>query len=190
VPGWSEDWGICKPNIWKEKPTVGFCGQIHRPRIRLASLVALEQNTNIRTNFIKKNAFWGGWLNSGRKPQDGKRLRDEFVRNIAESDYIVCARGGGNFSYRIYETLMSGRLPILIDTDCILPYDFIVCWEKEFPIVREDEVNSLGKRIMDFHNSIKDSFEEHQNRMRSLWEEWISPTGFFTNFYRHFGEQK
>lgn len=190
VPGWSEDWGAWKPNPWREKPVVGFCGQINRPKARANSLIVLEKDANIKTNFIKKNAFWGGWLGRGRKPQDGQRLRNEFVKNIGESDYVVCARGGGNFSYRIYETLMTGRIPILIDTDCVLPYDFIVDWGKEFPIVKEGNIGSLGKRVVSFHNSIKDNFEEHQSRMRNLWEEWISPTGFFTNFYRHFGEQK
>ena len=126
VPGWSEDWGIQKPNIWKDKPVVGFCGQIRRPNVRAESLSLLEKTPEVTTNFVKKNAFWGGWINSGRKLSDGLRLRNEFVDNIKESDYIVCARGGGNFSYRIYETLMSGRIPIFIDTDSVLRYDFIV----------------------------------------------------------------
>jgi len=186
VPGWSEDWGAFKPNVWKKRPIVGFCGQIHRPRARSTSLVTLEGNKNIKTNFIKKKAFWGGWISGGKKPQEGRKLRNEFVQNINESDYIVCARGGGNFSYRIYETLMSGRIPIFIDTDSVLPYDFIVDWEKEFPIVKESDMNSLSRKVTEFHNSIKDNFKEHQLRMRSLWEEWISPTGFFTNFHKHF----
>jgi len=188
LPGWSEDWGACEPNPWKEKPIVGFCGQVHRPKVRFNALTVLEKDTNVKTNFIKKNDFWGGWLNRGRKLQDGQSLRNEFVKNIGDSDYILCARGGGNFSYRIYETLMTGRIPILIDTDCVLPYDFIVYWGEEFPIIRDSDINSLGKRVIDFHNSVKNDFEEHQSRMRKLWEEWISPCGFFTNLYRHLGE--
>lgn len=186
VPGWSEDWGAFKPRSWGEKPVVGFCGQVHRPQIRARSLAVLEADKKIETHFIKKRAFWGGWIDRGKKPHDGKMLRNEFVNNIKNSDYTVCARGGGNFSYRIYETLMSGRIPIFIDTDCVLPYDFIVDWKKEFLVVRDTDINLLGAKLIEFHNSIRERFENRQEHMRKLWEQWISPTGFFTNFNKHF----
>jgi hypothetical protein len=40
---------------------------------------------------------------------------------------------------------------------------------------------------MDFHNSLsEDDFTELQYKCRKVWEEWLSPEGFFANFYRHF----
>jgi len=30
----------------------------------------------------------------------GRVMRDQFLRNILGSDYVLCVRGGGNFSHR------------------------------------------------------------------------------------------
>ena len=31
----------------------------------------------------------------------------EYYNNIRESDYVLCLRGGGNYSRRLYETLFN-----------------------------------------------------------------------------------
>ena len=49
-----------------------------------------------------------------------------------KSLFTFCYRGAGNFSYRFYETLMMGRIPILVNTDCVFPFEDKV------------DINSLG----------------------------------------------
>lgn len=65
------------------------------------------------------------------------------------SDYVLCARGG-DFSYRLYETLSYGRIPVFVDTDCVLPYDSEIKWKDYCVWVDEKEVNRIGERSRSF----------------------------------------
>ena len=187
VPGWSNDLGSLPIRKWSNKPTVSFCGQVVNPRnVRLSGLEILEKNKHIDTKFIKRNLFWAGCSFQEKDKDLAISVRKEFLDNINNSDYVFCARGGGNFSYRIYETMACGRIPLLLNTDCVLPYDFIVDWGKIFPIINLKEINKIPEFLLEFHNSIKDSFEERQILIRQLWEKYISPTGFFKNIDKHF----
>jgi hypothetical protein len=106
---------------------------------------------------------------------------------MLESDYVLCARGNGNFSYRLYETLCMGRIPVFIDTDCVLPLDFDIDWRDYCVWVDEAEIEQIGDQVLEFHESLDESeFEERQRACRRLWETHISPQGFFANFHLHF----
>ena len=184
---WSKDWGVFEPQPWSDKPKVSFCGTFDDHGVRKAGVQALTSYPNIDTNFIVRQQFWGGWIGSGRSAEIGKNVRKDFLLNIASGGYVLCGRGGGNFSYRWAETIMSGRIPLLIDTDCVLPFDFLVDWGKVFPIIKKTDIRHIGDVLLDFHNSLgPDEFVERQKTMRALWEEWISPVGFFSNFHKHF----
>lgn len=186
LPAWSVDHGAFEPREWKPTPTISFCGQIYPLDVRNASLKILENSTKVKSNFIIRNQFWGGWLSSGRQGWLGSKLRSEFIQNMAHGDYVLCARGGGNFSYRIYETIMSGRIPLFINTDCVLPFDFLVNWGGLFPIVNKEDINNIDSILLDFHNSLTpEQFIERQKYLRHMWTEWLSPTGFFKNIHKH-----
>lgn len=185
IPGWSNDWGKFLPKIWEEKPTVSFCGQIYPLDVRKASIDSLIKSSKITTNFLIRDKFWAGWL-SNRRKEFGQKVRQEFIQNISDGDYILCARGGGNFSYRVYETMMSGRIPLIVNTDCVFPYDFIIDWKNIFPIVEKSNINYIAEILLEFHNSLSpQQFIEKQDMARDLWDKWISPCGFFSNLHRH-----
>jgi hypothetical protein len=119
-------------------------------------------------------------------PEDVSRSQLEFLQNLLESDYVLCARGYGNFSHRLYEALACGRIPLFIDTDCVLPFDFAIDWKRFCVWVDQTDLRSVADRVAEFHASISgEEFEELQVACRRLWEEWLSPEAFFANFYRH-----
>jgi hypothetical protein len=160
------------------------------PSARVRALRALQRSGDVATNFIvrpyKTNAKGGRW----KRPPDGRDVQRasqlEYLDNMLGSDYILCSRGFGNFSYRFYESLASGRIPVLIDTDCVLPFDFVIDWDRYCIRVPESEIRSIGARVAAFHASISPSdFIDLQMTCRKLWEEWLSPEGFFANFHRH-----
>ena len=113
--------------------------------------------------------------------------RNEYVQNMVESDYILCARGAGNFSYRLYETLCCGRIPVFIDTDCVLPLESSIDWKSHCVWVEGSDVAHIGDQVAAFHASLTPAeFADRQRACRALWETHLSPQGFFAHFPEHF----
>ncbi len=111
----------------------------------------------------------------------------EFVNNIFNTDYTVCIRGGGNFSKRLYETLCCGRIPIFVDTDSVLPYDFAVDWKRYCVWIDRSEVPHIAEKVAGFHAGLSpNDFEDLQRECRKLWQDRLSRQGFFDHFHEHF----
>jgi len=156
--------------------------------IRNEALQALSSHPRIDPKIVIRKHFFGhALLPSGELDYEKlQRLRQEYVQNIVESDYILCARGGGNFSYRLYETLSCGRIPVFVDTDCVLPFQSEISWKEYCVWVDEKEVERVGEKVAEFHNSLSDrEFLDLQRECRDLWANHLSPEGFFTNLYKH-----
>jgi hypothetical protein len=164
------------------KPKIGFCGYCSPP-IRDHTLHCLSEYDEISTNFIRHNKFWAGVL-TGTKSQR-LEAKKSFVQNIVSNHYTICVRGNGNFTYRLGETLSCGRIPIFVNTDCLLPVDTIVDWKKYCVWVDEDQIENIGEIVVEHYNSYdQKEFLDLQKRCRKFWKEYISPEGF----YSHLGE--
>jgi len=171
-PAWSEDFGTAERlhiRSKSEKPVVGFCGAVTHP-IRHTAISLIEKNTNLNTNFLIRGNFWGGSIHD---PQ----IREEYICNINSSDMVLCCRGAGNFSYRLYETISLGRVPIIVDTDIVLPCDDMIDW-KSISIWVED-INLINDSINNFWQKITDiDYKKLQTTIRDTYEKYICPTGF------------
>jgi hypothetical protein len=161
--------------------------------IRLTALQGLQGCPGIDTNFVLRASFFGSVPQPDR-PIDWGRLqqaRQEYVRNVIASDYVLCVRGAGNFSYRLYEVLSCGRIPVFVDTDCVLPYSTRIDWKADCVWVDEKDIRQIGARVAEFHAALSDAeFVERQQRCRKLWEDYLSPEGFFRNFQTHLACQR
>jgi Exostosin family len=153
---------------------------------RAKAVDALGAQAKVGTSFILRASGGGGaWdeFDMGL----WQKVRAEYVENIVESDYALCARGDGNWSFRLYESLCLGRIPVFVDTDSVLPYEFLIDWRDYVVWVSREEVPKLGDKIAAFHERLSDrEYVDLQHDCRRLWEEWLSPHGFFRNFHRHF----
>ncbi len=192
------------------KPVVGFCGQAslspaqtawrslrlqwrqHQYRqgkikwepapfetssFRSRVLKEFEGKDGIQTNYLLRSQYHGGDKNDKDLQA---RLKTDFVNNILNSDYTVCMRGGGNFSVRFYETLCLGRIPIFIDTDCLLPYQDVIDYKSIFPWIDMKDLPDASEILLDFHSRLSaDDFKNLQVTCRNLWIEHMTADGFF-----------
>jgi len=153
-------------------------------RFRRNILLRLAESNLVETNFLLRRRYRAGYWNPNKDPFHPTRI--EFVQNILNTDYTVCIRGGGNFSQRFYETLCLGRIPIFIDTDCILPYDHLVDYSEFIVRIEPHEVPYIAEKVADFHASLsRQRFRDLQYECRRLWQEYLSSDGFYQNFHRH-----
>lgn len=48
--------------------------------------------------------------------------RRAFADHLLHTTYVLCPRGCENYSFRVYEALRFGRVPVIVDTDMVLPH--------------------------------------------------------------------
>lgn len=214
MPAWHTDYvreysdGALRLNPKGEKPLVGFCGHVLQGwgiskgpqlqqslyrllrgdpwfdylKFRQSVLSCLSQHAGLETNFILRDQFMGDGLSQAQK---WSGFQQEFIENLLTSEYIVCMRGAGNYSFRFYEALCCGRIPVLVDTDCVLPFEDQIDWQKYIIRVGQRQLAELGDQIVDFHQRISaDDFLALQTSLRELSLKWFSPTGYFSNILR------
>lgn len=93
-----------------------FVGVSYRPEPRALALILASQE--LRARIITRMKF---------HYNDNKTYMEELKNCI----YSLCPRGIGNFSYRVYETMACGRIPIIIHDDCdesTLPSLYEIKW--------------------------------------------------------------
>jgi len=158
----------------KIKPEPIFPFLLKRKKI----LAQLKKSNKLKTNFKIRSSFAPGTL--GRDDQ----ARKEFITNIIDSDYTFCFRGAANYSLRFYETLCLGRIPLFINSNCVLPFQDKVDWKNIICWVEENHIDNLVEKIQDYHQSMtKYQFIERQEYCREIWEKYLSKEGFLKHFY-------
>jgi hypothetical protein len=150
--------------------------------LRRQILEQLSLSQNVETDFIQRTKYKA----DAHTREARQQTRLEYLKNILNTDYTVCVRGGGNFSVRLYDTLAMGRFPILVDTDCLLPYGNDPHWHTCCVYVERHEIPYIGEKVADFHAKLNgDDFFELQYEARKFWQERLSFNGFFTHFPEH-----
>ncbi|MGE5608628.1 MAG: exostosin family protein [Bacillota bacterium] len=183
----------------QDRPVVGFCGYVGTAFSRLLyqltgrtqkarglilrhrTLQYLSQDRRIDCRFIRRTQFWGGAMGRFRRDlQRAKRVYQEYVDNILGTDYTLCLRGMGNFSFRLYEVLAAGRIPLFINTRCVLPFQDRIDWHKHCVWIEDSDLPHIGDALASFHSRISPiQFRQMQLENRKLWEEWLSPLSFY-----------
>jgi hypothetical protein len=159
-----------------EPLSVGFCGNVCARRRRV--LAELERaGSSVRTNFICRNGYWAPGV---AMPV----ARAEFLENMRSSLFVVCMRGAGNFSYRLYETLMMARIPILVHTDGMYPAaEHLAC-----VCVRVDEAavgtGRLVEALLAFYTAHHGALDVAQLACRALWMRCYSGRGILHDVHR------
>ena len=207
LPAWSVDFLNCYRHGALDirnkvaVPTVGYCGyvdylhhglrdyssfakrlmqgRINFPgsRLRGKAVRALIDDPRVQVDFILRDCFNGSCE---------VQMRQEYVDNMFGSDYALVVRGAGNFSYRLYEALSCGRIPVFIDTDCLLPYSDLIDWRSLCVWVDQGDLGDIVDRILEYHSNTTDKeFIDVQHALRMVYEQWLSPAGFFNNLWRH-----
>jgi hypothetical protein len=134
-------------------------------------LTAVKRAPGLEANFIERKKYRAGAADEASK----KKTTLEFYQNMMEADYIICVRGGGNFSVRFYETLAMGRIPVFVNTDCLLPLAAEIDWKKHVVWVEPNHIRDIEKKITAFHQAHNAaSYKALQLSNRKLWQDKLS----------------
>jgi hypothetical protein len=173
---------------WTARPSVGYCGYIdyrnpfERAQRRLRGQIsasmtlrgdavrALLASPAVEPRVILRRRFGGAAT---------PRAREEFARNLLSSDYALVSRGNGNFSFRLYEAMSAGTIPVFLDTDCCLPFDDAIPYRDLFVWVPATEASRVAEFVHEHHFRLDDhSFNERRRSIREVYDRYLSPLGF------------
>lgn len=205
---------IISERPYQKKPTIGFCGQANPSLINASkevsktllrnviSVLGLSKNpsqqllstTYLRASLLKKikssshvstNFIYRKKYRAGAVEQEIRNLTTfQFYENMRDSDYVLCVRGAGNFSVRFYETLAMGRIPVFVDTNCLLPLSNKIDWKKHVVWVDYKDRNSVAEKVRSFHSSLTaEKFKDLQEQNRTLSREHLTLGGFFKSYF-------
>lgn len=110
-----------------------FYGGLSAP-VRRALVGELKDRVSQTNGFIHvQDAQWNAmYVRSG---QDFKR---HYANGLSQTKFMVCPRGHGTGSIRLFETLQAGRVPVILADDYVLPHGLesagcaIVMAERDF----------------------------------------------------------
>ena len=160
---------VCKPYLNLSLPISGMT-------LRGELLNSFKKNIDLETNIIFRKRKDSSYISK-------EKYKFEYWNNMLFAPFILCVRGNGNFSVRFYETLALGRIPILIDTDCVLPLNNEIDWHKHCIIVRNIDLDRIVESVqtsikaLDNHN-----IKNMQIANRKLWIDKLSFSGFYYRF--------
>lgn len=185
---------VLQPKAKPDHATIGFCGYVGTARGRFAyrlmgrhqkwlglhlrnkAVNTLLDSANVRANCKAKTRFRGG---SNGSAEQERRIRTEFLDNLFENDYALCLRGNGNFSYRFYEAMSAGRIPVFVDTDCLMPLEESIPYREIGVWLTVDQIPQIGDVLAKFHDALSDDqFNFLRLENRRIWKEKLSTISF------------
>ena len=196
LPAFHADTGF-EPLSLNPLPSVGFCGQAFPLQQSLRQRVTERTRELMRRPLpsplgyrLRRNAM-RSCLRAGRRLRCGFLLTDpadplpktqqrqRFLANLHGHAYVLCGSGYGNYSYRFYEALSAGRIPVLLNSHCVLPFAEEIPWRELVVWLPPHQINEAAERITAFHSRFNDeSFAAHQRRLREVWETSCCSRGF------------
>jgi hypothetical protein len=105
------------------------------PRVRTLEVLSASP---LETEIVASQGYSGG-----------ETERKRFIDHLQRMTYVVCPRGLENFSVRVYEALAFGRVPVIVDTDMVLPSD--IDWDAVSLRVPYQKIDALGEIILADH---------------------------------------
>jgi hypothetical protein len=106
-------------------------------------------------------------------------LENLFIDSTAKCDYVLCVRGSGNFSGRFYMALNAGRIPVVIDTDGVIPEEEHLHMIK-IPV---NSIKNIGDLILEhFETTTEQELKEMKLGNRLAYHQFLSPEKFLPKY--------
>jgi hypothetical protein len=152
---------------------------------RATVLYNLQEYGKFETDFIARTRYCGG-IDRDRDFEGLARVRQEYFQSVINSDYVVCVRGKGNYSYRFYETLACGRIPVFVDTDSPLPFSDEINWRHHCVWIDHRDMKNIGEIVAShYHSLTPERYREMQKNNREIWEEMLTLEKYFYHLLKN-----
>jgi hypothetical protein len=155
---------------------------LNLPRQILASFVG--SNTHpIRNSLYEtyKNSqnikiFLKGW-----SPQVNLNEFQLFLQTAMNSKFCLCPRGYGLNSFRLYESMQLGCIPVIITDDFYLPWQDELDWEEFSVLISTDQVSEIEKILLTYTD---DKISQMRKAIKNNYTKYFTLDGLYDNILK------
>ena len=166
-------WAIVNPLIRARKLGVYW---------RRAMMRACERSPLVESHFIVRHSFSG---NKSTIELDPAQARQEYLESIVHADFVLAPKGDGNYSNRFLKTLSLGRIPVVVDTDIVLPLEDVIEYSKIMVRVPMSEVAKTPEYVRAFYDNLsQEEWQARQRLAREVFEKYLRQDSFLRYFFQ------
>ncbi|HXM63310.1 MAG TPA: exostosin family protein [Terriglobales bacterium] len=99
-----------------------------------------------------------------------------YANVLRRSKFVLCPRGSGTSSFRLFETLRAGRVPIIISDQWVAPEG--PNWSSCSLQVQERNIAEIGPLAL----NMEGRWPEMADAARQVWNDWFSDEVLFDRF--------
>jgi hypothetical protein len=167
-PIWIKEW-LLRGSYLQHTTLIALLGELG---ISLQNIDTFPRIEAIRILREKKRDYVAADLDLVEKQHFGGKEQEliEYKQHLKRNTYVICARGSENYSYRLYETLTFGRVPVIVDTDMVLPKE--INWDRLCIIVPYRSLDRIYEAILrDYESQSAAEFAARQQEAFSIMAE-------------------
>jgi len=162
---------ICSPigNRNEEKSILAtFVGSLTHPiREKLRNIYFGNEN------FYFLSKMWSGSVSQSSL--------DQFIDITSRSKFALCPRGYGNTSFRLYESMQLGAVPVYISDDFCLPWNDEINWDDFCVLVNEQEIEDIEQIL----TSISDTkYNKMLNKIQEVYSKYFTLESLYPNIIK------
>ena len=114
-------------------------------------------------------------------PHVNKNEFDLFIEYATQSKYLLCPRGYGLNSFRLYEAFQLNCVPVIITDKMYLPWQDELDWTTFSVPINNNDISSLYEKL----NSIsEDKYMKLLNHGKEIYESHFSLNGMYNNIIK------
>lgn len=148
-------------------------------RSTLASFVGRIKTHKIRQ--VMKNIL-DGKESIDILAMDHKHSIDLFREKMQESYFALCPRGYGKTSFRMYEAIQFGCIPVYISDEHWLPFQQYINWNEFAVIVKPEEIESIPDRLRKIITSSE--YDIMKAKLKEVYYQYFNYQGTFYTIKR------
>ena len=147
-----------------------FVGSSRTHAIRRAVMKLMHPRGYLEDTSVTAAQSTGGPFDMVAYRQEDKTRYGEV---ISQSKFVLCPRGYGCSTWRLFEALKAGRVPVIISDQWVEPAG--PAWETFSIRVKQRDVADVPKLL----ESRESEAEEMARNAREVWEQWFSKETVF-----------
>jgi hypothetical protein len=175
-PGWSDS--FCFVDTYKSNPYLAKARELRSERLLLFSFLGRDSHPVRKQLFaskfnradviIEQTAGYNHW----ERNEQAEQFQRRYAEVSASSKFIICPRGVGVSSMRLFEAMELGCVPVIVSDNWVPPSG--PCWEDFSIRVPERKIHQLGDIILECDAD----WEAMATLARREWFRWFQEKNF------------